>query len=295
MADLKGVCCALCTTFTGDGGTIDEAALKKHMDNILSAGVHIILVCGGTGEFPFLLPQERRRIAEVAAKHINGRARLIVHASATNTTECIEYAKHAEGLGADCVLVLPPFFEGPREDGVYYHFEKVATSIKIPVMAYNIPVHSGFDITPAFFRRLLKIDNIRYMKDSTADIVRIQTLVTTGGGIFDGGDPTFFFGLLAGCAGGVLGGANALAKETVQLYNLVQTGDLPGARTLWEKMLPTNLFLWTHPYNPSVKAATNLRGGKVGQCRKPVLPLTESELRELKKAMKSLDRGGGYF
>ena len=74
MKELKGICAALCTPFTEDGETVDEQALKDHIDSMLEAGVHIILVCGGTGEFAYLRPEERKRIAEIASKHINGRA-----------------------------------------------------------------------------------------------------------------------------------------------------------------------------------------------------------------------------
>ncbi len=67
MKALKGICVALCTPFTQDGEKVDEAALKTHIDSMVEAGVHIILVCGGTGEFAYLRPEERRRIAEVAS------------------------------------------------------------------------------------------------------------------------------------------------------------------------------------------------------------------------------------
>jgi dihydrodipicolinate synthase/N-acetylneuraminate lyase len=128
------------------------------------------------------------------------------------------------------------------------------------------------------------------MKDSTADIVRLQALAATGGGIFDGGDPTYFFGLLAGCAGCVLGGTNIFPEETVRIYELIQSGKVAEAQRLWKRLFPANLFIWTHPYNPSVKAAVNLRGGKVGNCRKPVLPLTGKEMAELKKALTTVGR-----
>lgn len=167
---------------------------------------------------------------------------------------------------------------------------KMARAVKIPIMTYNIPVHSGFDITPRFFKRLLQIDNIRYMKDSTADIVRLQALVATGGGIFDGGDPTYFFGLLAGCAGYILGRVNIFPEETVRIHDVIQSGRIEKTQKLWKKLFPANLSIWPHPYNPAVKAAVNLRGSKVGNCRKPVLPLTGGEMAELKKALPKIGR-----
>lgn len=288
MEELKGICAALCTPFTEDGEKVDETALRNHIDYMLEAGIHIILVCGGTGEFAYLRPDERKRITEIASKHINGRAGFMVQTSAINTGDAVEYARHAEGEGADCLLILPPYFEGPDSEGVYYHYEKIAESIKIPIMVYNIPVHSGFDITPGFFMRLMEIDNIQYIKDSTGDIIRIQELVATGAKIFSGGDPIAFFSLLAGCPGCVWGAPNAMPKESVDLFNFVDSGKIIEATDLWKRMFPSNHFFWTHVYNASVKAATNLSGRKVGPCRKPVQPLTASEMIELKEALKPL-------
>lgn len=288
MKELKGICAALCTPFTEDGEKVDETALKDHIDSMLDAGIHIILVCGGTGEFAYLRLEERKRIAEIASKHIDGRAGFMVQTSAINTADAIEFAKHAEGVGADCLLILPPYFEGPDNEGVYYHYEKISEAIKIPIMVYNIPEHSGIDVTPNFFKRLMEIDNIHYIKDSTGDIIRIQELLTTGGKVFNGGDPIAFFSLLAGCPGCVWGAPNAMPKESVDLYNLVTSGKLGEARDLWGRMFPANHFFWTHVYNASVKAATNLSERRVGPCRKPVQPLTDSEMSELREALKPL-------
>ena len=87
----------------------------------------------------------------------------------------------------------------------------------------------------------------------------------------------------------VYGGAtNAMPKECVQLYDLTMANNLVKAKELWERMFPANLFFWNHVYNSSVKAATNLFGRRVGECRKPVQPLKDSKLAELKEALKPL-------
>lgn len=291
MKDLKGICVALSTPFTADGEKVDEKALKNHIDSMLEAEVHIILVCGGTGEFAYLRPDERRKIAEIAAKHINGRADFMVQTSAINTRDAIEYSKHAEGVGADCLLILPPYFEGPNYDGVYHHYEKISDAIKIPIMMYNIPQSSGIDLTPDFVKRVKKIDNVRYIKDSMEDLKRIQELLLVGGDrirVFNGGDSIAFFSLVAGCPGCVWGATNAMPRESVELYNLVQAGKLTEAGNLWKRMFPANLFFSTHVYNVAVKTATNLSGRKVGPCRKPQMPLTDAEMKDLKKALKPL-------
>jgi len=119
MKELRGICVALCTPFTEDGEQLDEPALGEHIDSMLEAGAHSILVCGGTGEFAYLRPDERKRIVEITSKHIGERVPLMVQTSAVNTRDAIEYSRHAQEHGADFLLILPPYFEGPDADGVY--------------------------------------------------------------------------------------------------------------------------------------------------------------------------------
>ena len=282
MADLKGICTPICSVFTGDGSRIDETAQKKHLDRLLSAGIHIIAVCGGTGEFSFLTREERLKLTEMTARHIDGRAKLIVHASAVMTEETIDYAKHAQDQGADCLLVLPPYFEGPTLEGCYEHYAKVADAVDIDLMAYNIPVHSGIDVNPDFVLRLTEIDNIRYLKDSTGDFIRIQQLIDRGIQVFNGADPLMFHGLVAGSAGCFWGTSNAIPEQAVELYNLCQQQQWEQARILWQNIYAVNDFIWNNPFNPSVKALANLLGHDLRECRRPVQPLTESETRELR-------------
>jgi len=290
MNDLKGVCTPICTVFSDDGQKFNETAFLKHMDTLLEAGIHIIAVCGGTGEFPFLTADEKRHIAELSARHIDGRAKLIIQTSAIITGEAIEFSRHAEGTGADALLVLPPYFEGPDESGVMHHYEQIARSVEIPIMAYNIPVHSGFDLTPGIFRRLREIDNIRYIKDSSGDMLRIEQLIASGAEVFNGCDYLSYYGLLAGCPGLFWGGSNAMPTEAVALYRYCCDGDFDQALQLWHRMRLSNMFFWTHPFNPAVKAACNMMGHPVGECRRPVMPLDDESRLELSHALAPLRR-----
>lgn len=290
MKEIKGICAASCTPFDEYGEKLDENALKEHIDYLVDAGVHIILVCSGTGEFAYLRPEEKKKIIDISAKQINGRASFMVQTSAINTVDTINNAKYAEDAGADSLLILPPYFEGPNAEGVFYHYQKISDAINIPIVTYNIPVHSGFDITPQFFKRLLEIKNVKFIKDSTGNFIRIRELIETVGAevIFNGADPISFESLMAGVTGCIWGAVNVMPRECVKLYNLVTSGDLVSARELWDKMLPANMFFWSHVYNASVKTATKLTGRKMGACRKPVQPLNDIELAELKVALKPL-------
>jgi 4-hydroxy-tetrahydrodipicolinate synthase len=286
----KGMCVPICTPFVEGGEAVDEGALKAHIDWLLEGGIHIILACGGTGKFAYLREAERRRVAEVTVRHVAGRADVFVQTSAINTADAVANSKAALDVGADAIMILPPYFEGPSMDGVRWHYETIARSVDLPLVVYNIPQNTNIDITPEIFAELLKIDTIRYIKDSTASLIRIQQLVATGGGVFNGGDPIAFQAMLAGCVGAIWGAANAMPREAVTLYHLVAERRLGEAAALWERMLPAQLFFWTHDYNPSIKAATNLAGRAIGQCRRPQLPLRDAELAELREALQPLLR-----
>ena len=288
MNRLEGICVPICTPFADEGKRVDERALRTHIDSMLEAKVHIIAVCGGTGEFPFLSESEKRQIAEIAAKHIDGRCQLIVQTSAIRTEDAIENSKHAESIGATALLILPPYFEGPGEAGVRWHFEQIGKAIKIPVMVYNIPQFSGFDITPEVFSRLREIDCIRYIKDSTANMLRIEQLAASGASVFNGCDYLNLYSLMAGGAGCFWGGANAMPKEAVRLYDLYRAGKLSEALALWRRMQPLNKLLWTLPFNSVAKASANLSGRIVGECRRPVPPLTRDQLAAVRDAMAPL-------
>ena len=201
MAEIKGICVPTCTPFDDTGDNLSEKALSRHIERLLEAGVHAVISCGGTGEFAYLSEAERRQIHQLVAKQVRGKARFVAQSSAVSTRDTIENAKFAEGLGADALMILPPYFEGPTMDGVMWHFEAVARAIKTPIIVYNIPQNTNRDITPDLFSRLLQIENIQYIKDSTGDFTRIQQLVATGGKVLNGGDTLAFPALLAGCTG----------------------------------------------------------------------------------------------
>jgi 4-hydroxy-tetrahydrodipicolinate synthase len=291
MIELRGICVALCTPLTEDGEKIDETALKNHIDSMIEAGVHHILVNAGTGEFGYLRPSERKRNAEIASKHIGGRVGFMIQTSAVSTANAIEAAKHAENLGADCLLVLPPYFEKLKDDEIYYHYVQISETIKVPIMLYNNPYSSPNDITPTLFKRLIEIENIKSIKDSSDNLMRVQDYLAFAEGrvsVFNGGDAIAFAALNAGCSGCLLGAVNFMPKEFVRLYDLIVEKNHNETNELWKRMLPAARFICSHSYTASVKAATNLTGRKVGPCRKPLHPLSENEIKELKEALKPL-------
>jgi 4-hydroxy-tetrahydrodipicolinate synthase len=277
MSELKGICVPICTPFTGGGAALDETALCNHIDSMIEENVHIICVNGGTGEFPFLSDEEKRKAVEIASKHIAERCQMVAHVSCIRTQDTIEAGKHAKDHGADAIMVLPPYFEGPDVEGVMWHYDNVSRDVGLPIMAYNIPQCSDFDITPDIFQRLIQIENVRYIKDSTGIMQRIEDLTAEGANVFCGCDFLMLYALTAGASGCFWGGANAIPAQAVQLYNLYSAGKLNEALELWHTIQPLNRLFWTIPFNPAVKEATNLSGRPVGECRLPVQPLSADQ------------------
>jgi 4-hydroxy-tetrahydrodipicolinate synthase len=285
MSGLTGICVPICTPFKDNGASLDEKAFEANVDSLLEKGIHIIAVNGGTGEFPFLSEAEKRRLAELASKRIDGKGKLIVQTSAMRTEDAIENTKHAAGVGAVAALVLPPYFEGPGEDGVTWHYEQIARAANIPLMVYNIPVYTQFDITPDVYSRLSKIDGVEYIKDSTANMQRIEQLAAQGAKVFNGCDFLNFYSLLAGAPGVFTGSGNAVPAQLVQIYDLVRANKITEAAPLWRRLVPISNLLWTLPFNPVAKASSNMTGRPVGECRMPVPPLTPDQLKLVEKAV----------
>ena len=287
--ELKGVLAALCTPFDESGEHLAEGKLCAHIDRMIEAGVHGIVLCAGTGEFAFLREDEKRWIIELGTRHIDGRVAVIAQTSAINTADAIERAKHAEGAGADALMILPPYFEGPGEAGTIRHYERIAAAVSTPMVLYNIPQVAGFEITPALFERFLELDNVEYVKDSKGDLVSQQELVATGGKVLSGADPIAPFAIMAGSVGWIWGAVNVMPHESVQLYNLLVADRHAEALALWRRMAPLNIYFWYGVYNMLVKEAANLRGFDLGPVRASGMPATDGELEALRARLAPLE------
>tara|TARA_B100000900_G_scaffold277205_1_gene237046 strand:- start:42 stop:950 length:909 start_codon:yes stop_codon:yes gene_type:complete len=288
---LKGIFGAMCTPFQENGEGIDLKRYHSHIDNLLEAGVHGLVLCSGTGEYAYLTDEERHTLIIEGIKHINGRCPTIAQTTALSTKECIDKAKTAEGLGATAVMVMPPFLEPPSEKGVIHHYETIAKSIEIPIVMYNVPQQAA-PLSEDAYRELLNIKNLDYVKDSSGDFLNLQRFIKTGGKVFCGIDSFAPFALMSGCTGMIWGAVNFMPHECVQLFNLIDENKYQEAMDLWKLMEPVCLWLGQNKYDvdylTGVKAATNLSGRKMGPPRKPLLDVSDAAQLELKIALSQL-------
>jgi len=291
MKELRGIVVPFATPFTSDE-EIDEEKAKTLIDTLIEAGVHGLIILGDTGEFFALTPEERLRFTEVTFEHIGGRVPVVVQPSAITTREAIMYARHAQDLGADALMALPPYYRSSPQNEVYAHYKAIAQAVDLPIICYCLPQAGAEVMTPEFIAELAQVDNIRYVKDSTGILSRIREIKAACGdaiSVFVGGDTIAYDGLVAGAVGSIWGAANFMPREAVQLFGLVcEKGDLVKANELWDKMFPICAFLDNEGYTASVKAALQLVGLDVGPPRRPALPLAPEKRVELARRLRNL-------
>jgi 4-hydroxy-tetrahydrodipicolinate synthase len=290
MAELNGINLAMQTPMHADG-SIDYARWEALIDIYLDAGVHGLVLGAGTGQHPYLTRDECNRLYELGARRIDGRCNLICQTSALVVDEVIERSRHAQGLGADALMILPPYLEGPEDDnGLFEFYRSIDTEVEVDIVGYNIPQTTGIGISVELFKRLNQLDHFNYIKDSAGDLTTHQEYLATGHRVLNGCDPNTVFAFIAGAQGCIWGGANYMPRESVQLYNLVANGDHAGAMALWQRMIPSLLCIWRGQYIPKVKAASRLRGFDAGSVRAPLQNLDAAASAELEACLETLNQ-----
>ena len=288
MADLKGINLAMQTPFD-ENGAINYSIFEDLIDKYVAAGVHGLVLGAGTGQHPYLTEAECNRLYEVGSKRIAGRCNVICQTSALNMDEVIRRSRQAESVGADALMVLPPYLEGPGdEQGIFDFYKAIDAEVGIDLVGYNIPQATGISVSPQLFERLSQLKNFNYIKDSAGDFTVHQEYLQTGGTVLNGCDTTTFYALMAGARGVIWGGANYMPSEAVELYRLVDRKEYEQALALWQRMLPSLLFIWRSPYTPSVLRAAQLRGYGTGNVRSPLRKLSADQEAQLRRSLEPL-------
>lgn len=291
--DIQGAVSAIVTPFTADGSEVAERALRDLVDRTIAAGGDGIVACGGTGEFIALSSEERRRVVEIVCDQAAGRTAVIAQTGGLSTREALEHSRHAEQVGATGLMVAPPFYEPLNEEQAEAYFGAVAEAVELPVMVYNYPHGTGLSLSASFLERLANgYERIRFVKDSSADMVLLADLVTNHRdtiGTFCGEDLLVGPALLLGARGLVTGSVNFMMPVHVRMAAAAAAGDVETAAGLWLELVPLITCLATSPYTSAVKTACALLGHDVGPVRAPLPSLTADRRDELEAHIKRLD------
>lgn len=274
----RGTYTVMITPFDASGA-VDLKALAAFTRWQIDSGIAGLIPLGSTGEFLSLTEEERHAVAGTVIEAAGGRVPVLVGTGHEWTERVVRESRAAEAMGADGVMIIPPFYSTPTEDELFAHYKAVGEAIAIPIMAYNNPATANVDLTPPILKRLSGIDTVRYVKESTMDVTRVRDIIDLCGEAM-----TVFGGIMGyesfvnGAQGWVAVGSNVMPAEFAELFTLTaDVGDHDAARALYRRILPVIRMVGGHRYVAATKAALELMGHEVGAPRGPRLPVTAAD------------------
>jgi len=278
MKTFRGTYTVMITPFTPAGG-VDVEGLRAFVDWQIGQGIHGLISLGSTGEFLSLDDDEKALVAETVITQAAGRVPVLIGTGAEDTREVVRLSRRAEKLGADGVMIIPPFYSTPTDDELVHHYKTVADAIALPIMVYNNPATANVDLKPALVARLAEIDNCLYIKESTLEVTRVRDIIrlcgdrmTVFGGILG------FESFVEGAQGWVAVASNIAPGPMARIFELVADEEaLKAARDLYLEYLPLIEFVGGQAYVAGTKALLGHMGFAAGAPRPPRLPLPPAQ------------------
>jgi 4-hydroxy-tetrahydrodipicolinate synthase len=280
VATFRGSYSVTVTPFTAERSAIDVEALRQFMDWQVESGVPGVIVLGTTGEYLTVSDEERALIVETAVKQVAGRARVLVGTMNAHTPNAVRYSKQAEELGADGLMVLPPYYYTPTDDEIWRYYRAISEAVSVPIMLYNNPVTANVDMSAALVARLTRdFENIRYIKESSQDLARVRDVIEATDGVMNvyaGERPVDSF--LLGAVGYVNPYGNYVINS-YRIWDLLTTGRLAEARALQQIIDKIDHIIAaghpTYGHQCYSKALAAAAGHPVGDVREPLTTFAE--------------------
>lgn len=286
--DLAGIYPPLATPFDEDGNLATDR-LAANVRRLAGTGLAGFAVLGTNGEY-VLLDREEKLAAIAAVREAAGSLRVIAGTGAESTREAVALTERAAAIGADAALIITPHYYRTRMNtrALLAHYSAVAECSPLPVIVYNMPASTGFDLDAATVLRLAEHPNIVGLKDSGGNMIKLAQIVVRAPAGFQvlAGTASFLLPALSiGAVGGVLALANVAPRECVELLTLFRQGNLDGARAMQQRLLAPNAAITSGFGIPGLKAALDLLGYHGGAPRPPLLPLDAEGRAQVRDAL----------
>jgi 4-hydroxy-tetrahydrodipicolinate synthase len=284
---LGSVLTAIATPFD-ENGKIDFDSFQRLAQHLVDHGSDGVVVAGTTGEGPTLSDSERNDLIRTALEAVGDRATVVAATGTYSTRHSVCLTKDAHELGADAFLVVTPYYNRPPQRGIVAHFEEVAKATDRTIVVYNIPSRVVVNIEPDTMTRLAEIENVRAVKQANDDLAQARHIVATGLDLYAGDDNLFLPFLELGGVGGICVHTHIVGPQVAEQVRAVRDGELDRARELDRELAPVFelLKITTNPI--PIKAALNLTGHEVGNCRLPLVPPTDDELSRVRDCLARL-------
>ncbi len=287
----KGSITALITPFTPNGD-VDIKAFDNFVEWQIEQGSNGLVPVGTTGESPTLTHDEHKMIVKRCVEIANRRVPVIAGTGSNNTTEALDFTIEAKEDGADAALVVTPYYNKPTQDGLIAHYKKIAETVNIPIIIYNIPGRSVVDISDETLIELSKVSNIVGLKDATADLARPLNLHHHLGNDFcqlSGEDATATAFLAQGGHGCISVTSNVAPKLCADMHQAWQDGDLKKMEQYRDKLAPLHKALFVESSPAPVKYAAQCLGKSTDNVRLPLVKATASCQKIVDNALKFAD------
>ena len=284
---ITGSLVAIITPMREDG-RLDLAAFKKLIDWHVAEGTDAIVVVGTTGESPTVNVDEHKELIRLAVEHSKGRIPIIAGTGGNSTAEAIELTASAKENGATACLSVVPYYNKPTQEGQYRHFRKIAETVDLPMILYNVPARTVADLQNDTVLRLSQVPGIIGIKDATASIERGTDLIKRlprSFAIYSGEDSTALALILLGGHGVISVTANVAPKLMHQMCAAALVGDVKKARELNLKLLPLHQRLFVEANPIPVKWALAEMGMIEYGLRLPLSPLAEKFQQTVREAL----------
>lgn len=282
----EGSAVAMVTPFKENGVDFDK--LQELIEFQIEEGTDAIVVCGTTGETPTLSESEHLGTIKFMVEQVNKRIPVIAGTGSNDTMHAVKLSKEADNLGVDGILCVTPYYNKTSQRGLYEHFKLISSSVKVPIILYNVPSRTNLNINPDTVKALCDFENIVAIKEcNLSQVGDIINLCGPNFTIYSGNDDQVLPLLSYGGKGVISVMANVIPKDTHDLVHKYLQGDIDGSRELQLKVLNLIKALFSDVSPIPVKAAMNLMGMNVGNCRMPLVNMSGNNLQILKKELEN--------
>ncbi|ASJ03730.1 dihydrodipicolinate synthase family protein [Thermococcus profundus] len=288
---LEGVFVPHITPFD-ENENINEPVLRELVHYFISSGLNGLVSLGSNGEFPYLSFEEKLSVVEIVREEAPSKIPVVAGATENSTREALRLGKALLDLGANFLLIGPPYYFKPSSEELFAHYSTLADKLDGKILLYNVPKFAGLNIPIEVIERLAEEhSNIIGIKDSDANMGRIGELVRGLGDRFTilaGTADVMYPSWVLGAQGAVVAVANVAPELCVELWKAFKEKDHRKARELQLKVNLLNEVV-VKKYNQisAIKAAMEMRGLAVGKPRLPSLSLGETALEDIREALKT--------
>lgn len=290
-ARLRGIMPALATPLNEDE-TVDESGFRRLVRRVLDGGVHGVVVLGSAGEFQALADEQKRRAMEIVISEVAGQVPIIAGTGEPGTKRALEMSRVAAKLGADAVMVVPPYYNPLNKEAVIEHYRILAAQSSLPVILYNIPGCTKVTLDLDVVAELCQQKGIIGIKDSGGDFGYFQNLVerfnANGFGIVTGSDHLLYASTLIGGDGSIGPTANVAPHWLVQLSDAARDARLDEARELQRKVKALGAIYRCGGFHAGLKAALALQGICQPVVTAPMRALTEAQTKQVEDKLREL-------